>query len=103
MTDRLDNLPTEIICNIISFIQDPRDVNNMLQTDESIGSILRHHLQTLKWNDDVPRYTPVDATLVLQLKGLTRLEMPIRVSDKADFTRLYDNSLDTFSIIKVSN
>lgn len=84
-------LPPEILLKIFSHIQDPRDVQRLIKTDQSIKSFISDTVSCLKWNDDVDPLTPVEANLVSSLKNLISLDMPILVSDKNEYIDLYSH------------
>lgn len=77
--------PTEILCKIIGYLTDPRDVSNLLVTNSVVSSITRRAIEALRYDgrsENIP--TRVNVDLVLNLRHLRIVEPYIHLNEITD-------------------
>ena len=63
-------LPPEIMCEIISYMTDPRDVMALFKTNNELASFAKRCVEILRYDDRNSIHPAIDVNLVLKLRHL---------------------------------
>lgn len=93
--NNLLNLPTEIISNILSYIYDPYDVNDIMLTCKHLNYLTKYYITKLS-NDD---FKSITSNYVCNFKNIIEVMIPVIVSSKLELYNL--NKLIKIKKIKI--
>lgn len=79
----LISLPFDVQCNIISYLHDPFEINNLILTNSQLSTSIFNCAEIIKWNsdsiesitNDIPENETIDSTyVVLHNQNITTIE-----------------------------